>query len=374
MTMTRLIAVLSFAVAALAAGSTGSAARAQAENEPNKGVVVGKVVRVYDVRELTHSVPNYPYYGNISPRMNTTLGALMIPGINGVSNGGGGGGNLFAGGVNAAAPAGQQATAEQLAKIIMETIQPDTWRDNGGDVGTIKQLNGMLIVTHNAAAQQQIEELLRQFRDQQGRVVRISAHWLLLKPEQAQTLFTANDPSGTALRTVDRDVMAKLPADVVHLRGETCCFSGQTVHVVSSRIRNVIADFNPVVGTQAVGIDPTVTLVETGAALQVTSSVQSDGKSATLDLHSVLTEGEPAGERELRGAAAVPATQKSDLGASASPIMDRVNLLSQELHTSLRVPVGKLVAIGGMTAEPTAKSGDGAEWILLIELIASPQQ
>jgi hypothetical protein len=39
-------------------------------------------------------------------------------------------------------------------------------------MGTIKQLNGMLVVTHNAATQQQVEELLRQFRDQQGRVVR----------------------------------------------------------------------------------------------------------------------------------------------------------------------------------------------------------
>jgi len=69
----------------------------------------------------------------------------------------------------------------------------------------------------------------------------------------------------------------------------------------------------------------------------------------------------------------VPATQKSDLGASGSPFLDRVNLLSQELHTCVRVPVGKLVAIGGMTAEPAAKGGDGAEWILLIELVSAQQ-
>jgi hypothetical protein len=370
--MTRRL-ILNFALAVLITGAMQSVARAQ-ENEQNRGVVVGKVVRVYDVRELTHTVPNYPYFGNISPRMNTTLGALSFPGINGVNGGGGGGGNMFGGGMNAAPGAEQQATAEQLAKLIIDTVEPETWRENGGDIGTIKQLNGMLVVTHKPATQQQVEELLRQFRDQQGRVVRISAHWLLLKPDQARTLFAAGDQAGAgALRSVDRDAMAKLPTDVVHLRGETSCFSGQTVHVVSSRIRNVIADFNPVVGTQAVGMDPTVTLVESGAALQVTSSVQSDGKTATLDLHSVLTEGEPAGERELRGAAAVPATQRSDLGASASPFLDRVNLLSQELHTCVRVPVGKLVAIGGMTAEPTAKGGDGAEWLLVIELVASPQ-
>ena len=376
--MTRLVAMLTFAVALLSPGVLERWAWAQAGDDANRGVVVGKVVRVYDVRELTHTVPNYPYYGNISPRMNTTLGALSFPGINGPSNGGGGGGggNIFGGGgMNAAAPAEQQATADQLAKLIMDTVAPETWRDNGGDMGTIKQLNGMLVVTHNAATQQQVEELLRQFRDQQGRVVRISAHWLLLKPEQARTLLAAGDQSGAAnaVRSVDRDALAKLPADVVHLRGETCCFSGQTVHVVSSRIRNVIADYNPVVGTQAIGLDPTITLVESGAALQVTSSVQSDGKTATLDLHSVLTEGEPLVERELRGAAVVPATQKSDLGASGSPFLDRVNLLSQELHTCVRVPVGKLVAIGGMTAEPAAKGGDGAEWILLIELVSAQQ-
>ena len=75
----------------------------------------------------------------------------------------------------------------------------------------------------------------------------------------------------------------------------------------------------------------------------------------------------------MRGAAVVPATQKSDLGASGSPLLDRVDLLSQELHTCVRVPVGKLVAIGGMTAEPTPKGSDGAEWILVIELVASQQ-
>jgi hypothetical protein len=115
-----------------------------------------------------------------------------------------------------------------------------------------------------------------------------------------------------------------------------------------------------------------MTAIETGAVLQVTASVQSDAKSATLDVHSVVADAMPEGRVDLTNIGAVATTQPaagrgptpSDTSVSYS--IDRVVISSQELHTTMRVPIGPAVVIGGMTAEPNAKEGSAAQWVLIL--------
>lgn len=78
--------------------------------------------------------------------------------------------------------------SERLLKIIdliQETVAPDSWIDRGGSVGTIKEINGQLVITQNSAAQQEIGNLLGKLREQraiqiavEARFVTVSAHYL----------------------------------------------------------------------------------------------------------------------------------------------------------------------------------------------------
>src|SRR5262249_28982148 len=57
-------------------------------------------------------------------------------------------------GANGTQPgAAQDTTRAKLVRSIMDTIKatiaPDSWRDNGGTIGSLRELNGQLIVNQN---------------------------------------------------------------------------------------------------------------------------------------------------------------------------------------------------------------------------------
>lgn len=72
---------------------------------------------------------------------------------------------------------------EMLARIIeiMQTnIDPDGWRDNGGDTGDVSELNGNLIITNTARNHQAIAGLLSQLREVRSIQVSVDAQFLLV--------------------------------------------------------------------------------------------------------------------------------------------------------------------------------------------------
>ena len=50
--------------------------------------------------------------------------------------------------------------AEQLVQLIRETVAPDSWRDAGGPVGAIREINGRLVITQTEANHALITKLL----------------------------------------------------------------------------------------------------------------------------------------------------------------------------------------------------------------------
>ncbi len=75
--------------------------------------------------------------------------------------------------------------ARKIIELIQETVAPSSWRDNGGTIGTINEINGQLVVTQNSASQQQIGDLLGKLREQraiqiavEARFITVSSHYL----------------------------------------------------------------------------------------------------------------------------------------------------------------------------------------------------
>ena len=72
-----------------------------------------------------------------------------------------------------------------IINLIKETVAPQSWRDRGGTVGNINEINGQLVVTQNSAGQRQITDLLGSLREQravqvavEARFVTVSSHYL----------------------------------------------------------------------------------------------------------------------------------------------------------------------------------------------------
>lgn len=68
----------------------------------------------------------------------------------------------------------------RIISLIQDVIDQDSWRETGGTIGTIREINSQLVVTQNTAAQQQIGGLLDKLREQRAIQIGIEARFLTI--------------------------------------------------------------------------------------------------------------------------------------------------------------------------------------------------
>ena len=155
--------------------------------------------------------------------------------------------------------------------------------------------------------------------------------------------------------------------EAVGYRASLTCYNGQTVSTQTARQSLLVTDIQPQVlgritekdkdketSQPIVVYQPSTTIVQEGAALQITPISNTSGKYVVLDVHSQVTE-----LMDSAPQAAAPAAG-GEAGAGASAItgpatiiaaLDRRRLAIQQLATTLRVPADKVMLIGGMTSD-----------------------
>ena len=364
--------------------------------DPDQAKRFEATIKTYNLSDLFRPTRDYPYDSALVPP--TRLGMPpegvapgMYPGQYGpMGGGGGGGGGGFGGGGfgGAAPPANPEGpmTVPSLMDLIKELVDPDSWRDNGGVVGSMRLLGDLLIVQQTPENHQRIAQLLGMILEQAGpsRMVTVRADWVLLDGEQARELLKAKDDRAGPVLTADRDLPAlfKAAGPGGHYRAQTTCFNRQTVHVASGRGRTLVTGLSPQVGTGVGLYHVDTSLVQTGVMLQVTPVLSHDGQSAVLDVYSVVSGGTSppvaAGGTPPRGGAATrPAGGATSFGAVQGsgigevPPVDRINVVAQQLRTTLRAKLGTPTLVGGMTLEPGGESSDGKQLYLIVQVTAS---
>jgi hypothetical protein len=278
-------------------------------------------------------------------------------------------------GVQGGAADASKITMVDLQRVLISAIDSDTWSEKGGR-GQVQQLGTSLIVWQSPAVHKLIRDLLTQLREVTGerRTVAIDARWLLLNSDDLDRLMS-RDEAGNL--TVTRDVLAQFTRRPTSMRCLTNCFSGQLVYLVSGTRRNVVSGYIPVVGSldapesgvryasnagrtrlfyaageiggaggqaehdRNVGYQPLVTTPNLGALLEIRPTLIRGGDSAIVDLKSTIT---------------VPVQRQADPETqqiSPPPIVDRIAIETQELATTVRVPLGVPILVGGMTHVPS---------------------
>jgi hypothetical protein len=188
-------------------------------------------------------------------------------------------------------------------------------------------------------------------------------------------------PDQQALPEVDRKRLAEFTRRPGSIRGITTCFSGQLVYIVSGTRQNVVSGYIPVVGSldapnrteqlaseqhqslvrlvsdrsavlsnsdSQVGYQPVIEKPNLGALLEIRptrSPSNGQSPSAVVDLKSTITS--PARPQpELDGNAQ---------SAAIAPVVDRIAIETQEFATTLRMPLGKPILVGGLTYAPPSE-------------------
>ena len=384
-------------------------AQAPATNKPaaqaNAAGNVELLVLVYQVADLVTSPPDYPYRGSEIPTTSQSIGGSGYGGISvggggfgggGVGGGGGGfggggffqvgdsggggfGGQIVQGGLGGfaapepAATSRKRFTIDDLVNAIQSTIEPQSWVEVGGDA-VCTPLGGLLIIKQTAAAHVQIENLLGAIKAEAGlaQTLTVQGHWLLLTRDQLAQLQASNSPEqGRPGNLVDRAVLDELARTAALYEGQITCFSEQTVHLVSGDRRLVVTGAVPVVAAAMVGYQPVLSAPNIGVLLELKPTLLAHGEAAVLDLESTVTAlgEEPAAPIHVR------TEQAPAAGAmpSSAVTVDRLNLETQHLATTVGLPVGQPVLVGGLSVAggggpPASDPASARQLYLVVEV------
>ncbi len=315
------------------------------------------VTRVYDIRDVLIDVPDF----DNAPDFNLSdISNQGNNGNNGGNGGGGGGGNnqgLFGGQQNQGQnqeQAGQsrQERIDQIIKLIQDTVASDSWKDNGGTVGSVRELSGQLIVTQTPENQLALRGLLEQLRETRAIQVTIETRFLTVQRNFLEDIgldfdfsfnnlgkvsssigpiqisqnsadFTASpttpapgslggtvQPSlqtnsfsygsggagglgaGTFLDDFQASFLIRATqassTSTILTSPRVTLFNGQRAYVLVATQTAYVSDLTPVVGSGAVAFDPTISTVQSGVKLDVQATVSSDRKYVTLTLQPQL--------------------------------------------------------------------------------------
>jgi hypothetical protein len=286
--------------------------------------------------------------------------------------------------VSQQSPKTQEDTADEIIKLIQESIGPDTWRETGGALGSIRYARQQLIVSHTEEFHRQIKEFLGEYRKAAARTMRVRAHWVLadrteldkvLKPigddgtpAAKPTTTPASVGSHAARLAVDPADLEKLRGP--HLRGELLCTSGRRVFITAAQFHSVLVDAEPSVGQNVAAFAPTVLQLANGLVLDFQAAMVDDGRSVMATVRSQWKDlrVDPATMPVPLGPVAHATTRRVVAEPQQPILLDRTTGRIFDLKTTVRLPTGRMVMIGGMTLDPVAalktvpqgKAGDGA--------------
>ena len=347
--------------------------------------------KTYDVTDLLFPIGDKPYDGTRLPATGSLLstgrkqsgdsgGQPWVNGMNviapgktetkGSSGGMGGGGSFFnvMGSYYSGTPypnTGVSADFDSLIDWITSTIVPDSWDEVGGPGSIAPVENTSLVVSQTLDIHRQIEALLDELRARQRGVptVVIDARWLLLDSEGLDRVL-ADGPRGAGRLVADAKMLDHLTRTVPGCRGRVACLSGTLTHLVAGDRRSQVTGAVPVVGS-GIGYQPVISIPNVGVLLEVRPVVDRGAKTAVLHLASTVTRWGDQPASVSVGGESPPAeikepgneSETAQVPASAASVrVDRPNIAAQQVASSLRVPLGQPILIGGLTLDPTEKT------------------
>jgi general secretion pathway protein D len=376
------------------------------------------VTRVYDIRDLIISVPDFDNPPQFQLQASQT-------------GGGGGGQNLFNSNQGQEAQ-GANARADLVAsiiKLIEDTVASDSWKDNGGNVGSVRELNGQLIITQTPENLRSLAQLLEQLRETRAIQITVEARFLTvqrnfledigldsnfsiaggklgsiipgpvvgtnttsqftgissletgLPGNIATSLGNINSSSttippnfsltgangGPITLTFLDDFQVSLLLRATQISQNTTTltaprltlFNGQRSFVVVATETAYVSNLTPVVATGAVAFDPTIGIVQSGVLLDVQATVSADRKYVTLTLRPILS--------RLRSLTPFPVTALAvntgvngggSTTEATAELQQPVRDITQ-VNTTVSVPDGGTLLLGGQTLEGDVELDSG---------------
>jgi len=313
------------------------------------------VIRTYDVRDFGQPMNSFPYTSCAKPptsmleprRDFLSLGDPKRPGMDPPPR------------EYDPLPRGLQW---ELEDAITSAVDPLSWPPNS-DEAAIEYVGGVFVIRQTAENHRKITALLESLRSSRLRLVTLQARWVLFGDQQVDQVLRRTEAGPSAPQIVDEAALRKSGAEVPY-QGRTTCFAGQLVHLASGRAHTVVLEVEPVVSEYVAVLTPIVKMVQWGAVLEVRPLLSPDGKEAIVNISSVVSEPRSPDDRPLKEL--IPPGGKVILNPVKG--LESLDCDIQILCTTIKVPLGEPVLVGGMTG---SGKHEGKRLYLIVQVGAS---
>ncbi len=194
-------------------------------------------------------------------------------------------------------------TRAQLIRSVMitltSTIDPSSWRTNGGDAGSIRELDGQLVVTQTPHNHELIQKKFNEMR--QARGVQLTVEVRILTGAKLRDQLAHIAPDGAWggdqeelwTRFLDDGQVKSLLHATQADRQSTLVtaprltlFSGQRAYVKVTRASAYVGDVS--LKPDNIGFEAEVKTIESGMTIDIRATASEDRKLATLELRPKL--------------------------------------------------------------------------------------
>lgn len=314
----------------------------------------------YDVTDLLESgyamrrFLNTPVLG-LKTTGRELLGVEDRQDVGGGGFGGGGGGGYGGGGGGLFGDAGDEANrpsaferVRQVADLITELIEPDSWQINGGDTGALRVINSTLIIDHTENGHRAIATLLEQLRASAPMPVDVDAVLVRIERKRAQSW---RRDCATFPRLDDEDFDRCVEDGTIVMQATTSGFVGRGILVSALTQRELLGDFEPVVGEGVSGFAPHTATFTQGLELIVLPMAAQGAPDLVLDVQMAWIPETRSTERAVA------------LGAAVSATIDQATQTMRTVSATTRVHWGQALAL----SVPDTDLGDRQteEWLIV---------
>lgn len=260
------------------------------------------LLRMYDVTDLIESgyairrFANTPVLGLELTGREFIGGELRREGGGGGGFGGGGGGGGAGGGgaggggifFDPSDEADRRTVMERLQEIvdlILESVDPNLWIDNGGDTASIQAFETTLLIRHTLRGHQKVAELLDMLRSSQPEPLDADVAILRLRIDRAAELrLKIGDrfPRLTAEQAAELAWSAK--SEGVLFRGIASGFNGSRLWFSALTQRDVLSGMTATVGEGVNAFAPRTATSTAGIELIVLPLLSPESDQVTIDV------------------------------------------------------------------------------------------
>ena len=374
------------------------------------------ITQVYDIRDLLVIPPDVdepPSFGlqrrdsayRVDPR-SSAISASARPSGPFASPGGTPGTGSYPGAARAGVlPSNSQRTEElvrEIMDLIKDTVDRDSWIDNGGKVGSLRYLSGQLIVTQTPDTQRQVVSLLDRLRETRAIQVCIETRFLTVQRNFLEDVgldldffFNINNPVNWSPIPVQQNSAAftlapqtPVPGTIgagaqpaMQIQGSflddfqvnfliratqaaqhstiltaprVTVFNAQRAFIIVGTQQAYVSDLEAVTAESAAAFNPVVDTVTSGVQLLVQPTVSADRKYVTLsitpqlsqlvDLVTFAVSGVAAGQNPNQ-----PINPAQPLNVVGTGNIQLPLLAITSLQTIVSVPDGGTLLLGGQT-------------------------